>query len=231
MSVGDGHLERRQQMMKARKEILERTKKAPKVKPVKTRVDRHLGKYERVSTLAQQVSLVPGGMKTFMQWVRYAGNYNKEIMAVCDLFFQLPEDRQNAPELEEVCKTLGFYVRDLYKEAVGVAFDLHMSTTRMTAALAMPAVMAKNIKEAKKTDGIEDRRMFMQVTGLMPTPKGSTINIAQTQSQGMLTTDGEPSGIPSFEESVVKFSDIIRAAVETPVALPEPVIDITPEGE
>lgn len=222
MSIGDGHLDEHAEQMRQRQEISKNTSRRMKAPKKSSRPDRSLAKYDKISSLGQEIALIPGGMKQFMSWVRSASNWNKSLETLVDVFGQLPESQQNAIALEETCKTLGIYVGEVFKEAVGVAYERKMNVAKLVASLAMPAVVAKNIKEAKKPEGVEDRKIFFQATGITPTPKGSTINIAQMAGASSMTTDGQPSGVPSFEDSVVTFSEVIRNAVESAPMLPEP---------
>jgi hypothetical protein len=183
----------------------------------------------KVSGLGEQIALVPGGIIEFMKWARGAALRDQRLKPVVDSFSLLPDSRQNAIELESLCMTLGIPPGDLLGACVTIGFERKRDETRLIASLAMPAVMRTNIKQAKLARGVEDRRMFMQSTGILPVPKGSIINVAN-QANLNVTNDGESSGLPDFEDSVVSFSEVIRNAVEAPrPALPEPVEVISEE--
>jgi hypothetical protein len=174
-----------------------------------------------IGCLAEAIAQFPGGLKTFIPFVFASSTREESFTPLVNAFMKLRPIDQNAFKLEEMCVDLGLSPHHLLGVCVEIASELKHDTTRMLAYLAMPQVMKRNIKEALKTKGVEDRKMFMQSTGILPVPKGSTINVAQTQS---LTNQGEPTGLPAFEDSTVSFSEVIRRAVETPqAALPEPI--------
>ncbi len=185
-----------------------------------------------IGFLAEQVAVLPNGFKDFMPFVRVAALRDGRFKPVIETYDKLVGWQSGpigANRLEEICLNLGVPVGELFGAAVGVAFDSNKDQTRLIASMAMPIVMKANIARAKTRDGVEDRRMFMQSTGLLPVPKGSTINVA-AQANATVTNDGDPSGLPSFEDHVLEFSEVIRRATDTPRALPEPV-DVISEDE
>jgi len=182
--------------------------------------------------LAEEIALIPGGIDEFMRWVRGAALRDKKFEPLIEAFFKLSVEEQNGHRLEEICRSLGIYPPNLFGAAVQIAYEIKREHTKLLTSLAMPHVMETNIREAKKADGVEDRRMFMQSTGILPVPKGSTINVSANAQAASVTNTGEPTGLPSFEDSVVSFSEIIRNAVEKePPALPEPSTEVIVEGD
>lgn len=185
-------------------------------------------KEDGIGALAEAIAQFPGGMKKFLPFVRACVARDESLGPVVDAFFNSPPTYRSAYTLERICKELEVNPSHLLGVCVEVAHEHHANVTKMLSYLAMPKVMKRNITEALKPSGTEDRRMFMTSTGLLPVPKGSTINVSANAQAASMTTDGQPSGLPSFEDSTNTFSEIIRNAVETPKRLPEP-IDVTPE--
>jgi hypothetical protein len=180
--------------------------------------------------LAEAIAQFPGGMKTFLPFVRACAAREPNLAPLIESFFKVHERERNAYKLEQMCMDLGISPHHVLAVCVEIASELKHDTTRMLSYLAMPIVMKRNIIEAKKPEGVEDRRMFMQSTGILPIPKGSSINVSATSQSAMLTKGGEPTGLPSFEDATVSFSEVIRRAIEVPqAALPEPTIDVEVE--
>lgn len=194
---------------------------------------RKLQRERGIGFLAEQVALLPGGFSDFLPFLRAASARNETFMPAIEAFDKLSgwdKNRLGVNRFEEICVNLGIPLGELFGSAVGIAFEQQRDMTRLVAAVAMPRIMKRNIEEADKPEGIEDRRMFMQSTGILPTPRGSTINVSANANSASMTTQGEPSGLPSFEDSTISFSEVIRNAIEVPKALPEPV-DVTPTEE
>lgn len=186
--------------------------------------------FRKVSSIGQQIALVPGGIREFMKWVKGAGMRDKRYMPVFEAFDALLPSRQNAVELESICVTLGVPPFDLLGDAVKIAAEHQRDAAKLIASLAMPKVMRVNVKQAQKPKSVEDRRMFMQATGILPTPSGSIFNIS-AQANSNVTNKGEPSGLPDFEDSVISFSEVIRDAVDVVPELPEPSEEPIQDGE
>lgn len=177
----------------------------------------------KIAGIGRQIALVPGGIREFMKWAKGAAMRDKRFTPVVEAFDSLMPSRQNAPELESLCITLGVPPYDLLGACVTIGAERQRDETRLIASLAMPKVMRVNIKQAQKPRSVEDRKMFMQATGILPVSKGSIINVA---AQANVTNSGESSGLPNFEDSVCSFSEIIRNAIEVPALLPEPSDDM-----
>lgn len=198
-----------QKDMKVRADVLEKSSK---------RRNFSIQKFERASSLADEIALVPGGMKEFLSWLRAAALRNKTYEPFLESFFQLPASKQNAIELEEMAFTYGISPATMLGDAVEIAYEKKRVLTKLIASVSLPAVVARNIHEAKKADGIEDRRMFLTGAGFLPTPKGSTVNVsANANAAAAMTTDGAPSGLPDFDDSVVSLSEVIRKATESQI--------------
>lgn len=170
-----------------------------------------------IGFLAEQMALLPGGFKDFVPFIRAAAIRETRFQPALEAYDKIAGYAQQTGgvfRFEEICRNLGIPLGELIGIATGIAYDQKKDMTRYISALAMPSVMKANIKQAKKPEGIEDRRMFMQSTGLLPVPKGSTINVSASSQAASMTVNGEPTGLPSFEDSTVTFSEVIRNATE-----------------
>ncbi len=197
----------------------------------RTKQNGETARYDRVANMAQEIALLPGGFGQFSKWFRATGLRDRRFQPLVDSFFQLPPRRQNAMELEDMAPLFGVSPAEVLGACVEIAYEHKRNVAKLIQSVAMPDVIKRNITEAKKVKGVKDREMFMQGTGLVPVGKG--INITATAQAAAMTTEGDPSGLPDFDESTVKFSEIIRNATEiAPPALPEPIPEaVIVEGE
>lgn len=182
-----------------------------------------------IGFLAEMFVSVPRGFDGFLPYLRAVTARDPNYLPALRAFDQLNgygDQCRNAYSFERICKELNVPWEDWVGSAIGIAIAQRRNITTYITALAMPEVMKRNITEAKKPAGIEDRRMFLQSTGILPTPKGALISMA-IQNNASVTNQGEPTGLPEFESSTLSFADVVREAAEAPRALPEPV-EVTP---
>lgn len=182
-----------------------------------------------VGFLAECVAQFPGGMKTFLPLLRQVPSRDESLTTVVETFLSASKV-QNGFRLEEMCVELGVSPHKLLGVVVEILSEQKSFETRIISYLAMPQVMKRNAKQALTAKGVEDRKMFLQANGILPTSHGSTINVTSTAQAAMLTSNGDPSGLPSFEEHTVNFSEVVRNAMDSaPPALPEPIDAVTEE--
>lgn len=177
-------------------------------------------------SLAEQIALIPGGMEEFHKILRVVPLRDKTFEELVRCYFQLPDHSQNAPQLENMCVTMGASWAALLGVCVEVAVERQIPMTRFIASMWMPAVMERNIQEALTSKGFKDREAFMVSTGILPTPKGSTVNILNQANASGYTDKGELSGLPPFEESIISLSEVIRDAVDVVARPVEPPLEL-----
>ena len=203
-------------------------------RPVKERYGRNWLRMKRVRdghgvkvSLAEQIALIPGGLPEFHKVLRAVPIRDKTFEKLVRCYFQLPAAQQNAIQLESLCVTMGVPWSELLGACVTVATERNIPMTRFIASMWMPAVMDRNIQEALKPKGYKDREAFMLSTGILPVPKGATVNVLNQVNAASYTDKGELSGVPPFEESVVTLSEVIRDAVDVQTTPVESAPDLT----
>ena len=172
---------------------------------------------KRVTMLAEEITMLPGGFDTFLKWFKAAAIRYKKYQPILDMFYELPIRQQNAIYLEEICLVMAVNPAEMFGDCVEIAYEHKLNTTRALISLATPKVMARNIKEALKAKGVEDRRMFLTAAQVLPSPKGSVINVT-ANAQSAALNPSATGGLPSFEDSTLIFSDIVKRAAELPPA-------------
>jgi hypothetical protein len=171
-------------------------------------------------------------MKKFLPFVRACSLRDPHLAPLVNAFIGLPRWARNAPRLEEMCYDMGIPPGHLLGVCVEVAYEHHANVTRILTYMSMSKVMKRNITQALKKDGIEDRKMFMQASNILPTPKGSIINVTANAQSATLTKQGDASGAQAFEEGTISLSEVIRSAVDNHTfALPTPIETEVPEEE
>jgi hypothetical protein len=164
-------------------------------------------------TLAYAASRLPGGKHTLMEYAHLCED--EPIKALVCHWDSLSGYDQRRTSLENLCEVCGVEPHELVGAVAAAAFRWNADISTLIAAVAHPKVMEACVDRAVQANGFRDREMFFKASGLLPTPAASSIRIFNTAATGTTTT-GADSGLPSFEEHVLTFSEIIRNAVEEP---------------
>lgn len=117
------------------------------------------------------------------------------------------------PRSKTCAKCGGVEPHELVGAVASAAFQWNADISTLIAAVASPKVMEACVDRAVQTNGFRDREMFFKASGILPTPAASSINIFNTAA-ATTSTSGEDSGLPSFEEDALTFSEVIRRATE-----------------
>ncbi len=133
----------------------------------------------------------------------------------------MPKDAQT--NLTTLVKDSGINSIDFCVEVMRACMKRNIEISNIYAGLAHPSVVKTNIKNALKMKGVKDREMFLQHSGWLPLPKGSTVNVNAQAASGTLpgmpgpVPIGEPTertALPEFEEATVEGSKIVRREFE-----------------
>ena len=164
-------------------------------------------------TLAYVASRLPGGKRTFMEYARLCES--EHIKVLVGHWDSLSDYDQRRASLEDLCEVCGVKPHELVGAVASAAFRWNADISTLVAAVASPKVMETCVERALQANGFRDREMFFKASGLLPTPAASSIHILNAAA-ARTTTTGADSGLPSFEEHVLTFSEIIRRATEEP---------------
>jgi len=162
-------------------------------------------------SLAYAASRLPGGKHTFMEYARLCAT--ERIKALVSHWDSLSDYDQRRASLEDLCEVCGVEPHELVGAVASAAFRWSADVSTLIAAVAHPKVMEACVNRAVQANGFRDREMFFKATGLLPTPAASSIRIFNT---AQATTTGADSGLPSFEEHTLTFSEVIRRATDEP---------------
>jgi hypothetical protein len=113
---------------------------------------------------------------------------------------------------------------DFCVEVMRACMKRNIEMSNIYAGLAHPAVVKRNIKSALLAKGVKDREMFLQHSGWLPLPKGSTVNVNAQAAAGLPPSNvpvgtgigegTERTPLPEFEEMTVEGSKIVRREFE-----------------
>ncbi len=163
-----------------------------------------------------------GGMSTFFEYARWSRDPRIEKMV--NLWDNSPvtiKDKLSATALARECGIDPF-------ECAGAITIIAMKSSKlqsgMIAAQFMPKVAEANALEALKPEGVIDRKMFMEATGILPTVnKGVTLN-------QQLNINTPVEDLPSFSSSIMGSANAVRKGdgitPPTPPTAPQDFIDV-----
>jgi len=164
-------------------------------------------------TLAYVASRLPGGKHTFMEYARLCES--ERIKVLVGHWDSLSDYDQRRASLEDLCEVCGVEPHELVGAVASAGYRWNADVSTLIAAVAHPQVTQACVERALQADGFRDREMLFKASGILPTPAASSIHILNTAA-AKTTTTGADSGLPSFEEDVLTFSEIIRRALEEP---------------
>lgn len=209
------------------------------INSVKERAKRTLArKYGRtlpemptINALAFTIRYLPGGRNRFLEFVKLASQNGDPVAdAWWKVFCELvPSERKNV-SFDDVCAGAGVKPSALLASVVGHGVEAMTDMGNLVAAAFHPEVIAAMGKSALKIDsdiGSEDRKLFLQGKGFLPTPKGASIHLhanASASSQAAAASSSEPS-VPKFAADIASLADS-RSEVQRQLAEAAPQVDV-----
>lgn len=165
-------------------------------------------------TLTLATRHLPGGKQAVLGYIRLAaGEGDVEAKTWLHVWDSLKKYEQAVTSLDDICAASGISPVKLLKAIVGVAYEANCDAANLVAAHLHPEVVASSAKWARYKDGAEDRKMLLQHHGFIPTPKGTTINIATSANAQAANVTSADSSVPSFL-SGVEATELAKSAVQ-----------------
>lgn len=116
-------------------------------------------------------------------------------LAAVKLWDSLTPANRNLLGLEALAMASGMNPRRLWELYCGATMSQSRDSLGVMIADALPDIMRVTIKDAKKAKGFVSREHIFKAARVLPTPKGSVINIGvPNQGQGELEDGDEPEG-------------------------------------
>ena len=157
------------------------------------------------------------------------GDYDKDSQKIVQLFDSLTPENRTIIGLEGLALACGLSPRRLWELYNGANLMQSRESIGAMIADALPSIMQVTIKDAKRAKGFASREHIYKAARVLPTPKGTIINLPGSQAQGQLEADTDEP-----EEGDLEPADgfIMRAAkAMNPKALPAPPPVVEAESE
>ena len=170
--------------------------------------------------LAYVASLLPGGLTSMMTLARYSPN--PRVLGVVERWSTLPAADRKSAVIDDICFACEISPAEFIGEIARAAYSQSMDISKLMASIGQPLAVKAMTEQAASPDGVADRRMLFQTTGLLPSPQGHTFNVsadARTQLQTVIVPEGT---LLPFEERMLRASRAAYAA---------PVVEAAPEAE
>ena len=176
-------------------ELRDKLKKPAKTEPSKTSMVRAIAAVAtKVSPTSQTVDYIAEGYgkADFIRAMRLCSE-DDLIMQALQVYDHLSPAEQSTVSLDTICEQVALPPDKLSTAVFGALVKNNTQIIKMALSTATPTVLKAGIAEASKPDGLEDRRMVYQMSGLMPFDKGNEININQNFNA--------MKGVPRFEDA------------------------------
>jgi hypothetical protein len=146
------------------------------------------------------------GRHDFIRAMRLCSQ-DTQIMEILQLYDRLGDTEKNRVSLDALCMQVDLPPEKLCATVCNELVKVNGQTLKMILSTATPTVLRAGITNAGKPEGLEDRKMVYQMSGLMPFDKGNEVNINQNF--------GAMRGVPRFEEAAdAEQSSILGEVVE-----------------
>ena len=167
---------------------------------------------QKCASIGKLIKLFPKGFEEGVFFIMQAADKDKNVKKVVEAWQDLGCPTNDDSIFDQLC--LKNRVRQDWV-VKGICAAAKEYTGLMAFALAdtaMPAIVQKSIKVAKTSKGIEDRRMLMQATNVLPTRAGIQITNMNSQRISEERTDNTQVNIslPSFEQDTTASCDEMR---------------------
>ena len=123
------------------------------------------------------------------------------IMEMLQIYDQMDEAQKKKVSLDSLCQQVEYAPEKLCATVCQELAKVNGQTMRMIMSTATPDVLRAGIQNAKTPEGIEDRKMVYQMSGMMPFDRGNEININQNFAN--------MKGVPRFEDAADADTSII----------------------
>lgn len=167
----------------------------------------------QIAPLLKQCGILPARVIEVLR-----ADQDELSLAAVKMWDSLTPANRNMLGLEALAMASGMNPRRLWELYCGATMSQSRDSLGVMIADALPDIMRVTIKDAKKAKGFLSREHIFKAARVLPTPKGSVINIGVPQ-QGELPEGEEPEG--RMLEAADEFMMRASRAMSTK-ALPEP---------
>jgi hypothetical protein len=146
--------------------------------------------------------------RQFMELARLAVQFDAKLAPVVEDWDRMKPPLQKAVDLDALCEAHGADPTHFISIVGEAQMRFRDNASVILAALSLPSVVQKSIDMALIDEGVKDREMLFQHSGLLPQPKASQIralNCAAIRAE-VNTNIGEP--LPTFEETIADSDEL-----------------------
>lgn len=143
-----------------------------------------------------------GGPVGLINMARYAPDMRSQ--QVVKLWDALPEIEKKDTAIETLCQAANISPAKFLGTIVEGMHSVHADTTKLIAIQFSPEVLRRTAEVAMTEEGHRDRKMFLQSTGILPTPRGATqvFNFGSgPPDEPKAVSAPTDAGIPRLEET------------------------------
>lgn len=168
-----------------------------------------------VQSLAIATRYIDGGRDRFIEFVQYAVlEHNQDAQRWFAVYADLTEYERGIVNFDDVCAASGVKPSKLMAATISAAMEAGRDVGNFVAALSHPKVVQAMVDSALKQDseiGLKDRHAFLQGMGMLPVPRGTTINLSASATAQAAAAAHEPS-VPSFAQDLGTIAAAHRSA-------------------
>ena len=126
------------------------------------------------------IKQIPGGTRAVWALLRLSDD--PEAVRIIEAHNRISNDPAGAgdPAVREVLEQCDMTPRDFVGVVSRVAFDFNVTLGRSIAAMHYPKMMKVSMKRAQDPEATDERKLHLQASGYLPSPRGIRIGIRNT---------------------------------------------------
>lgn len=153
-------------------------------------------------TLSAFCLKLPGGKETFIDYARWSPDDGiKNLVRIWDA---LTTKERKSTNVDLLAREAGIDSSDAAGKVVSAAMRYNRHVSDVIASTFQPMVVEKTARQALTDEGIADRKMFLEMSGMLPTAKGAMFQ------QQINVQSGTGPDSPAFEDSIMTVAEAIR---------------------
>ena len=179
----------------------------------------YLASQPQIGPLLKQCGILPARLIEVLR-----ADENEYSLKVVTLWDSLTRANQNLLGMEALSVAAGLTPRRLWELYSGASMVQSRESLGVLIAESLPTIMKVTIKEAKKVKGFSSREHIFKAARVLPTPKGSVINIGVPQQKELEAgheSDGDYDDIESADDFLMRASRAMTAKALPAPAQPE----------
>lgn len=165
----------------------------------------------KMASIGRLFDILPKGFEEGVFFLLRASDMNDDAKTLVETWQLRDMPMNNNAVFDDLCMELKLNPMTIIEAVCEAAHKYTSLLSFVLADVAMPSVVKTSIRQARKPQGIDDRKFLATATKFLPTSKGININnMNANQLNGQGDEDDNMLTLPSFDAETVSSCDEMR---------------------